>query len=469
MRKDDSLEALFSAAMTVPGTRATTEEVGRLRRVWRGTGLLVAGRVWGIACTLTTFWLLADRLGGAEFGRYTFYLAVFALLDSLVDLGTGAAAVQRTADRPEAIGGVLHTARRLRTIAAMIGVLLVGGGALAFGEKGAGWILLASLYPLTHPLELSATVFKNRISLGLPVLARAAGNTASLGIAALLIARGVREPAPILAGVALGSTLGNFSQHLAARAHLPRERVDAVPLRDFLRLSLPLGLAGLCQQAYFYVDNLFVRPIAGDAATGQYNLAVRVMSVAIMLAVLASQAALPWLTREHARGALWSAVERLSQPLFLLAGLGAGLVAPWAEDLLGLFGEEFRAAGSSLRWLLGAAVIVYLGSSFLTAVIAAGRGGAQLRIALAGLATNLVGNAWLVPLRGIEGAAIATFATESVVALGALGVLARAGLAEVLSPRGWMWTGGLFGFVIGWVVSMLLPLEPLFRLLGGTA
>ena len=451
--------------MTETGSDATdagAAGAGVLRRVWRGTGMLVAGRVWGVLCTLTTFALLARQLPAEDFGRYSYYLAIFALLDSLVDFGTGAAAVQRTADRPDEIGGVLRTARRLRTICAMIGVLLVGGGAFFFEERGAGWILLASLYPLTHPLELSATVFKNRIALGLPVLARAFGNTASLLIVALLLANGVRDPAPILTGVAFGSTFGNLGQHLAARSHLPRERVDPAPLREFLRHSLPLGLAALCQQAYFYVDNLFIRPLEGEAATGHYNLAVRIMSVGIMVAVLASQASLPWLTREASRGTLWSAVERLSQPLFALAGLGAGLLAPWATSVLRLFGEDFAAAGDSLRWLLGATVIVYLGSSFLTAVIASGRGTAQLHIALLGLATNLIGNAWLVPLRGIEGAAIATFATESVVALGALGVLARAGLADVLSPRGWRWTGGLIMFLVGWLVSSLLPLAPLF-------
>jgi len=448
--------------MTAPPSDASAESAGVLRRVWRGTGMLVAGRVYGVLCTLTTFALLATALPDTDFGRYTYYLAVFALLDSMVDFGTGAAAVQRTSERPDSIGSVLRTARRLRTIAAMIGVLLVGGGALYFEEPGAGWILLASLYPLTHPLELSATVFKNRISLGLPVIARAVGNTASLVIVVVLLAYEIRDPARILTGVALGSMLGNLGQHLAARKHLPRIAADPAPLRDFLRLSLPLGLAALCQQAYFYVDNLFIRPIEGDAATGHYNLAVRIMSVGIMVAVLASQASLPWLTSESQRGALWRAVERLSQPLFALAGFGAGLAGPWASSILRLFGEEFVVAGDSLRWLLGATVVVYLGSSFLTAVIASGRGTAQLRIALLGLATNLVGNAWLVPLRGIEGAAIATFATESVVALAALGVLARAGIAEVLSPRGWLWTGGLLGFMAGWAISSYLPLAPLF-------
>ena len=84
-----------------------------LRRVWKSTGLLVLGRLWGSACTLTILFVLAHHLEPAGFGRFTFYLAAFALLDSLTDLGTGSLAVQRTADDTRAVGPVLATARRI--------------------------------------------------------------------------------------------------------------------------------------------------------------------------------------------------------------------------------------------------------------------------------------------------------------------------------------------------------------------
>jgi hypothetical protein len=41
----------------------------------------------------------------------------------------------------------LAATRRIRFAMGVAGFVLVGGGAIAFGEPGAGWILLASLYP----------------------------------------------------------------------------------------------------------------------------------------------------------------------------------------------------------------------------------------------------------------------------------------------------------------------------------
>lgn len=428
------------------------------RRVWGGTGLLVAGRMWGSACTLTYLYLCARRLSGDGFGRFTFYLAVFMLLDSWVDLGTGHVAVQRTASSPEAVAGVLRATRRIRLVTGLTGAALVAGTAFATGEPGAGWIALATLYPITHTLELSTLVARNRIAWSRPVLVRASAATASLTFVTLASAAGATDPGLYLVAVAAGSTLGNVALHLATRSQLPRERGADVAIGPLLAACLPIGLAGLCQQTYFYVDNLFVRAMVGEEALGHYNVAVRFMSYGIMVAVFAPLAALPWLTREHERGALGGAVERLTQPLFALAGLGIGLLWPWSARLLGLFGAGFVEAAPSLHWLLLACLTVYLGASFLTGVVATGRSHAVLWIAVAGLATNLAGNAWLVPRRGSTGAAIATLATEICVAAAAGFVLARGGSSPFSRRRAGYWIAGPALFMLGRLLSSHLPL-----------
>jgi len=432
------------------------ESRGILRRVLGGTSLLVAGRIWSSVCTFVSLWLLAGHLEGGAFGRYTFYLAVFMLLDSLVDLGTGSIAVQRTADDPEAVPGVLGATRRIRGLASLFGVLLVGGGAFALGEPGAPWILLASVYPLTHVMELSAPVFRNRIAWGVPVAIRAGGAGSSLAFVAVGLSLEVDEPGFYLCAVALGSALANFALHFAARRHLRNPgRVD-FDWKAILAAALPLGLAGLCQQAYFYVDNVFVRVLVGSVEVGHYNVGVRIMSLCIMVAVYAALVALPWFRREHGKGELGAAVARLAQPLFAVAGLVTGLLLPWSAKILRLFGEPFVEAATSLQWLLGAAALVYLGAALMTAVVATGRSGAVLVVAAAGLVVNLAGNAALVPGLGIDGAAISTFATEAVVALGALVALWRSGVRGLAGAAVWRWSGGPVLFAVGYFASRAL-------------
>ncbi|MFT5150165.1 MAG: O-antigen/teichoic acid export membrane protein [Planctomycetota bacterium] len=443
---EDQKEAESRAAADATVAEQTGPPGAIPRRVWGGTGLLVVGRIFGSTCTLIALYVLANHLSGEDFGRYTFYLALFMVLDSLVDLGTGQAAVQLTSRDPDRLTSVLRTAKRVRLVTGAIGVLLMGGGALLAGESGAWWLLLASLYPITHVFELSTVVFKNRIAWSRPVMVRMSASAASLAFVLLLWMQSVEEPALYVLAVACGSTLGNFGLRLVARRHLPQGTAPAAPLRPFLALALPMGIAGLCQQVYFYIDNLFVRPIEGEEALGHYNLAVRVMSYSIMVAVYAPLAALPWLSREHAAERLGAAVGKIALPLVSLAAIGAGFVWPWSEDLLGLFGAEFQAAAGSLRWLLLAVVAIYLGSPLLTGVVAAGRSKAVLASALVGMLVNVIGNAWLVPLYGIDGAAIATCATEVSVALTAGAALARANawpLQRAMLPF-WLATPALF-------------------------
>jgi O-antigen/teichoic acid export membrane protein len=368
-------------------------------------------------------------------------------------------AVQRTAADESRVPEVLAAARRVRFVAGLLGFVLVGGGALVAGEPGAGWILLASLYPLTHVAELSTVVFRNRIAWGVPVAVRAGAASASFAFVLLLRALGDREPAHYLCAVALGSTLGNAVLWIACRRHLPARAAREIPWADVLAAAAPLGLASLFQQAYFYADNLFVRALRGPEELGAYNVGVRILSAAIMVALYASQAALPWLAREHAAGRLAAATARLGQPLFAAAGLAAGLAAPFSAVLLGLFGANARVAAPSLVWLLGAVATIHAGAVLTTALVAAGRGSALLWIAGAGLALNLAGNAWLVPSRGIEGAAITTLATELAVALLAGAVLSRA--TGSTASRMWGWLGGPAAFALGaWIASALARCLP---------
>ncbi|MFT7485887.1 MAG: O-antigen/teichoic acid export membrane protein [Candidatus Paceibacteria bacterium] len=442
-----------------PSLPSTSNSLSRVRR---GTVLLVLGRLWGSACTFLALWLLADQLSGDDFGRYTFYLAAFMLLDSFVDFGTGAIAVQRAADDEREIPEVLAATRRIRAVAGLLGVLIVGGGAFLANEPGAGWILLASLYPVTHVLELSATIFRTRIAWKTPVAVRAFSSAASLAFVLLLIARGATEPGLYLCAVAAGSASANILLHFVSRPHLPGGHARHIPWRSVLVASVPLGLAGLCQQTYFYVDNLFLRALVGREELGHYNVGVRMMSLSIMVGVYAALVALPWLRREFTAQRLGPAIARLAQPLFAIAAFSTGALAPWSEHWLAIFGPEFSEAAPSLQWLFGASALVYVGAPSLTALVAIGNSGAVLRVALLGLFLNVVGNTLLIPQLGSQGAAIATFATEGGVVLGAFWCLQRAGVSQLGGAKPWRWALGPFLFGVGWVLSAALPLSSIF-------
>ena len=423
------------------------------RRVWSATALLVLGRFWSVLCTLAALALLSRSLSGAEFGRLTFWLAILILLDGVVDFGTSTAALQRGAHDARALAAAVAAGRRIRAGASALGFLVVVGAAQLFGEDDLGWVALAAILPLTRVLELSAVAYQNEIAWGVPVATRAGAATVRLALVVLLWRAGSASFGPYIAVHAAGGALANVVLFLLVRRRAAPPDGPTSDAAGFLRAALPLAAAAICQQAYFYVDNLFVRALRGDVELGRYNAAVRILSFLLMVAAYASTAALPWLARRHRAGDLARATTRLALPLFLGACLTLGGLFPVAGDLLRVvFGADFEVAADSLRWLLAAAAVVYAGSVLLTAVIAAGRSTAVLAIAAGGLALNALGNLWLVPLRGGEGAAMATVATELLVTLASLHVLARAGQRP--SGSVWAWLAGPVLFALSaWLLS----------------
>jgi len=422
------------------------------RRVWSATLLSALARQWGALCTLLSLAVLARALTLEDFGRFTFYLAVFGFLDVFVDCGTSTVAVQQGAGDARAFAAALAAGRRVRLVAALAGALVLSLAAGLGGERDLGWVCLAALGPLARVPEMSAVVFQREIEWGTPLLLRALG--AGTRLCAILFLS--RFPAlgfgPFLVAHTFTQALGNVALHFVARPRLPAR---APPLPGLFALAWPLALLGLVQQAYFWADNGFVRALAGEAELGRYNAAVRVFQWLAFFAAFATTSALPWLARRHRERELGGAVESLAQLLFTGGCALAGLLLPWSGVVLTLaFRPGFEEAAASLRWLLVALALLYPGAAFLTAVIAAGATRAALGVALAALSVNLVGNALLVPQFGAEGAAMMTLLTEATVTFGSLFALRTLGAWPARAPL--RWALGPLAFALTTVLSRAL-------------
>jgi len=411
--------------------------------LWSSTGWQILGRLWAALTGLGGLAVLTrgdfgwQPLTGAEFGRLTFYLALYTLLDSLADFGTSSAVIQWGASAPGKLRAGIRAARPVRAFAALSGFVVVSLTAGLLGEEQLGWLALASLAPLSRCLEASALVFQNRLHWRPPVLVRGLVAGLRLAFFTLLISRGTLGFGPYLASYALLGALGNVLLYLCARAELAALVApgEGLTRRSLLGLALPLAAVGLAQQAYFYGDNLVLRALVPAAQLGHYNAAVKLFSLSIMVAAFATGSALPWLARRQAAGHLGAATRHLVDALFPAACIGLGCLFPFRGELLGrLFGAEFESAGASLAWLLLAAAAVHLGAPLLTALVAARRSRSVLHIVLSGLLFNLVANLALVPSMQAPGAALATLGTELWVAVGALYALRQLHAGRLLRP-----------------------------------
>ncbi len=369
---------------------------------------------------------LALSLGVAGAGQMYVGLAVLALLATLARGGLDQAAFRQVAvalgagRQPAARGVVLAIAAwallaatllagllllalplapeplrpvllRLAPGLPALALLTVAGSLLAaLGRPVAGQVVGAILWPALVLLVLAL----GRVAVGQVALATAAAMALAAGIGAVLVWRGLapgwaEREAP--------------SRPALAKAAWPFFGVEIVSL---LSQNLPLIALGL---------------LASDHEAGLFGLASRIAMLVTILTMATYAVTAPRLARLHGAGdaaGFARALHEANRGVMLL-GLPVTLallaVPAW---VLGLFGQEFRAAAPLLVLLVLAQVPNLLVSQCYAALAMTGHQRALLRASLASLVAMLLALVVLLPVLGAFGAALAMMVAAVVMGLG---------------------------------------------------
>jgi len=215
--------------------------------------------------------------------------------------------------------------------------------------------------------------------------------------------------AQVLAG-AFAALIGAY----LLRRTLPDEVRQAEPLyesRAWLVGALPILLASAVGAVNGQAGTILTGSIAGPEEAGIYNAAARIASLLPFLLLAATPSLMPTIAELNERGdsaALQRVLTRAARLVFLGSlPLAIGAIV-FAEPVLELFGEDFRAGAGALRILcLGQLVNVATGFAW-TILIMIGEAGHGTWAVAAGTTVNVLLSAALIPTLGSDGAAIGT-------------------------------------------------------------
>jgi O-antigen/teichoic acid export membrane protein len=369
------------------------------------------------------------------------------MLAVVASLGMHPLLVREMARNPQRAGTLIRAAHRVKTVAALVMLASAAllGGLLFPGQREAqaatlilsvGWVLQAYAENLSAYFQAVERMGRwTQASALLGLVSSAAGVT-------LLLATGS------LVAFSFGLTLGWAAALAWLHVKLPPEaRAGDAPSRatvlELARGTAPFAAAFVALTLYCKVDVLLLRHWQGDEQVGLYSAAYKFVDVFQALVIVAAGAVYPRLSRSAvARGpGPWAATR--STELTLLAAVPAGLTLHLvAYPLVSvLYGAEYASAGPVLSWigLLLPLLAVSLHSGYVLG--AAGRILPMAVLYAGGVLLNVALNAWLIPLRGAEGAALARLGSEALLAtafLATVGALARAapGVRTVLLALG---------------------------------
>ncbi|MCO7234132.1 MULTISPECIES: flippase [unclassified Cobetia] len=189
--------------------------------------------------------------------------------------------------------------------------------------------------------------------------------------------------------------------------------------RDVLTKALPfLFLAG-AQVLNYQVDIIMLGQLTSALEVGYYRIAIQLSDGigGVLLAI--SLVIAPQIARLHALKD-WSRIQQIvviAHRAGFLILLPVGVIISLYSEffIVNIFGKEYESASESLI-LLVIGKIIYATVGFAGIVMSMlGRAGAATTIALVTLIANVALNITLIPIYGIEGAAIATIFSQVIV------------------------------------------------------
>jgi len=396
------------------------------------TALRATSEIVGKVFSLLLFAYVARSLGAGTLGNYAFALALIAIVASFTGLGLNRLALRDIARDKEAVHHLFwnFTGLKLLTGVPGVAVALAGVVLLGYPQQVQALVLVFGGSMLVDRMVHSALqVFQAHERMEYLLYTEVPNRmlTSLFGISALALGGGIVE-------VALASLTASFCSLVIAyglmfsRFVRPRLAVAPRSWGALARRSLPFGLQEAIGQVVFRVDTVLLSLLTVSAVVGSYNAAYRIFEATLFVAWSVGNSVLPMYSYLERRGkpSLDAVFEgSLKFMAVVMVPISTVLLVCAEAIVLLVFGPDYASTASVLRWLALTPVIYTLGhlAGLLVLVRRAGRLTVIVTAVTAvfTIALCLV----LIPRYGAEGAAAATLATETLLAVLSF-VLARA-------------------------------------------
>jgi O-antigen/teichoic acid export membrane protein len=415
-------------ATTGAPAEAALPSVSSLKaRLARGAANAFLINALGTGMAFLSQLLLARVLGVDGYGVYAYVIAWVTVLAPLAALGfqTGLlrfAAAYRERGEWALLRGVIRYAERRVLLAGVITGLALAAGVVGLGDRLAPELALSllvgcGLVPLLAMLQVRSSIvraFGGVVSALAPqLLVRHAILVVIIGIWGWVLSSAI-APHSAMAVTLLATLLALAVVSLAQRRLRPAgvARADVVyRADDWWRASAILLVMTGTQALLRRTDLLMLGWFADSTSVGVYAVASRVADLVAFALTAINTIFAPSIAALHARGdrsalqamvtttSWWATVAGLviALPLFALAPF-----------VLSIFGAEFTAGATALRILLAGQIVNAAAGSVSFMLTMTGHERQAAVVLGSAAAASVVLNTILIPMFGLEGAAVAT-------------------------------------------------------------
>lgn len=355
-------------------------------------------------------------LGQTEYGKVATALVVIQMIGTVAAAGLPQVILReyhRGDDGPRAgralAGTMVGLAVGIGVVGVALGVVLSAAGPVDLGQ----WCLVVAASAALTTVVAGQSLARARLR-PLHFLLLAVASTVVAHLSGLLAAQGDRSSRTYLMAYTIALVVAAVLAMLVGRPLPPtsaRERV-----RAGVRLAAPLLPQAVAMLGLVMGDVLLASRLLGDAAAGNYQVALQLGNIPFVLAVALFNGWSP-LVLSHPEGRRWGWTRRTGTALLVVVVVGSGLVGAtgyWLAHVVA--GADFAVAdiGATVAVLslVAALYMLYQGSSL--AVLDSERTGLLALAAVAGVVVLVLAAVPLAADYGIAGIALAKLAGYAV-------------------------------------------------------
>jgi O-antigen/teichoic acid export membrane protein len=388
---------------------------------------------WAISLVWVMY--LPRYIGATDMGRYAIALAIWSVMSSIINTGTGTYLTKEIARSPDKAAELLGTTLIQRYIIFFICCAPVAAY-VYFMQHSKETVILVCIIALTMP-AMHTVLTLNAIFQGREVMQYITiidifikGLTLILVLAFMFMGLGINE---IAAASIISSCMAVAIQFSILRRYIPiRITWNRTLSSDILRRSRPYFGGSLVLVIYGEIDKLIMPAMVDERTVGWFSIAATVAATLIFIPNILTTAIFPTLSREAIQGG-GSASRILSKSLDIALitgvpiGLGLAIVAGPLVELI--YQSKFPQSGAVLSVMSITLIFTYVATVLGRFLIATDRTNAWTIAMIAGIALAFPLNFVLVPWtqqmfgNGAIGGALRLLCTEFLMAIFALWML----------------------------------------------
>lgn len=391
----------------------------RHNKVFQNSGWLIGGRLAQMLISLVVSLWSARYLGPSNYGLINYAASYTAFFFSFCTLGINSLLVKELVDHPEQEGTVLGTTLAMQGISSFFSAATIVALVAIIDRDEPQTIVIVALCSVGMVFQILNTLnywFQRHLQSRFTAIATFVAYvlTAAYRIVLMITGRSVVlfALAQAVDYVALGIMLIIFYKRCGGKGF----RVSWSYGKELLSRSKHFILSGMMVAIYGQTDKFMLKQMLDATQTGYYATATHVNNLWCFVLAAIIDSLIPTILEAHKAGdeALFQKKNRELYAITFYVSMAVAVAFNIFAELAIyiLYGQAYMPAAMPLRIVSWYTAFSYLGVARDPWIVSKNKQKHLIKIYMTAAAANVILNAWMIPIWGASGAAMASLISQ---------------------------------------------------------